>query len=601
MGDHATETIQRLQNRRDDEKYARDHFLDLRCLDLDEESLDWILTHIDCFVSQSRGNRRVENVLFYPHALKSHDEEVWDKVGQAIGNLQALEGLQISNHKFRDDDNEDDYDEVVPIPDWERLARILSYMRQKVKVTLYNDDAGDEYELWTEGEAQGLARAIRGHPTITSFDCDDTLPHEASGKLYSALATLPALESISLFSIPEDESNLENLNELLRVPSLRSVCLTEFDFTGALWPATVNALMQGTVFTSLEFSRCLFPAGECATMMGNGLGRNSSVISMVVMSKAGGALFDALAAALPLNSTLQELSFGVDRSADYPAAHFDWSPLFLALGRNAGLKTLKIGYDFGSTEESLCTAMQNGLGANTTLERLALRGVPLRDDTVNFWCRSFSFLRTNKALKSLVVEVHHDATESCLSSFCINIMSMLQENASLESLTVLKHGYINLKAEMYVALVTMLQHNTTLKIIECNHAEDVSLTNEEDKRIAAILKKNYALETILNSLNPEGDVSAILRLNAAGRRYLIEDGYSVSKGVEVLSRVNNDINCVFLHLLENPRLCDRSAVEVASDRTEGSRESANPTNPTGNKRDKGQTLEEGKESRRRLT
>jgi hypothetical protein len=56
MGDHATETIQRLQNRLDDEEYARDHFLDLRCLDLDEESLDWILTNIDCFVSQSRGN-----------------------------------------------------------------------------------------------------------------------------------------------------------------------------------------------------------------------------------------------------------------------------------------------------------------------------------------------------------------------------------------------------------------------------------------------------------------------------------------------------------------------------------------------------------------
>jgi hypothetical protein len=30
----------------------------------------------------------------------------------------------------------------------------------------------------------------------------------------------------------------------------------------------------------------------------------------------------------------------------------------------------------------------------------------------------------------------------------------------------------------------------------------------------------------------------------------------------VLSRVNNDINCVFLHLLENPRLCDRRAVEM---------------------------------------
>jgi hypothetical protein len=53
--------------------------------------------------------------------------------------------------------------------------------------------------------------------------------------------------------------------------------------------------------------------------------------------------------------------------------------------------------------------------------------------------------------------------------------------------------------------------------------------------------------------SPEGSVGglrAILRLNEAGRRYLIQDGSSISKGVEVLSRVNIDINCVFLHLLE---------------------------------------------------
>jgi hypothetical protein len=57
-------------------------------------------------------------------------------------------------------------------------------------------------------------------------------------------------------------------------------------------------------------------------------------------------------------------------------------------------------------------------------------------------------------------------------------------------------------------------------------------------------------------------VGAILRLNAAGRRYLVQDGSSVSKGVEVLSAVSEEINCVFLHLLENPRLCDRNAVEI---------------------------------------
>jgi hypothetical protein len=66
-------------------------------------------------------------------------------------------------------------------------------------------------------------------------------------------------------------------------------------------------------------------------------------------------------------------------------------------------------------------------------------------------------------------------------------------------------------------------------------------------------------------------LGAILRLNAAGRRYLIEGGSSISKGVEVLSAVSNEINCVFLHLLENPRLCDRSTVEkVSAGKSDGS-------------------------------
>jgi hypothetical protein len=88
-------------------------------------------------------------------------------------------------------------------------------------------------------------------------------------------------------------------------------------------------------------------------------------------------------------------------------------------------------------------------------------------------------------------------------------------------------------------------------------------------------------------------------LNAAGRRYLVQDGSSISKGVEVLSAVSHDINCVFLHLLENPRLCDRSAVEAASNSTDNGG-STSPVNHTG-MREHDRAQNEGKESRRRLT
>jgi hypothetical protein len=69
------------------------------------------------------------------------------------------------------------------------------------------------------------------NPTITRVEGGDMIPDEYMDVLYSALATLPALESLILSNTgrqarPEDESTIahhESLTELLRVPSLRSV------------------------------------------------------------------------------------------------------------------------------------------------------------------------------------------------------------------------------------------------------------------------------------------------------------------------------------------------------------------------------------------
>ena len=64
------------------------------------------------------------------------------------------------------------------------------------------------------------------------------------------------------------------------------------------------------------------------------------------------------------------------------------------------------------------------------------------------------------------------------------------------------------------------------------------------------------------SCSDDETVKAILMLNAAGRRYLIKDGSSTSKGVDVLIAVSDEIDCVFLHLLENPSLRDTRAAET---------------------------------------
>jgi hypothetical protein len=132
------------------ESYARNQFIGKKYVELTKNSISWILNHIDCFVSQCRGNKIVEHVDLCPYAVDGHGGDAWDKVGQAIGNLQALKEIYISTHNYHDDHDEDD-DELVPpapIPDWEILSRILSHVRQKVTIFIDDGAAVCSSVLW---------------------------------------------------------------------------------------------------------------------------------------------------------------------------------------------------------------------------------------------------------------------------------------------------------------------------------------------------------------------------------------------------------------------------------------------------------------------
>jgi hypothetical protein len=238
---------------------------------------------------------------------------------------------------------------------------------------------------------------------------------------------------------------------------------------------------------------------------------------------------------------------------------------------NTSLKslTVKICDKFG---DELCTAITSGLAKNTALENLSLYDIVKSNDDGAVSARSaLSFLRTNSTLKSLTVSfvrAFNEAEEhSYVSTFRMEAVKMLEENSFLESLIVAT-GY-NIKFEELLALVSALQRNTTLKYLGFqstieNLLYKLYLNDDEVNQLASILKKNYGLQLLVPDLfcADDGIVKAILRLNRAGRRYLIEDGSSVSKGVDLLSAVSEDINCVFLHLLENPGLCNRRAVDA---------------------------------------
>jgi hypothetical protein len=157
---------------------------------------------------------------------------------------------------------------------------------------------------------------------------------------------------------------------------------------------------------------------------------------------------DDLAAALPSNSTLQELVLRM------PGGQCAWlSPLFLALQVNTGLKklqidvsarkigqgrTLRLNIEASLTriDEKLCTAMRLGLGSNSTLEFLELSNIKTGGNDTSLWREAFSFLRTNATLKTLRMRFEDNVTKSHATAIRMEVLAALHDNKSLETLSM---------------------------------------------------------------------------------------------------------------------------------------------------------------------
>jgi hypothetical protein len=225
-------------------------------------------------------------------------------------------------------------------------------------------------------------------------------------------------------------------------------------------------------------------------------------------------------------------------------------------------------YDCSFAEDG-GTAIATALTTNTTLKSLKFDASTLVDGKV-FYDALTTVLLSNSTLQELAF----DMAESYATAIRMDFLAALHKNESLESLSMISE---NTSFKDYLVCIAAIHPNTTMKRLRLHplHGVDLCADQDETKDLITVLKKNYGLEEIPGLQHDSaGDIRCILQLNAAGRRYLVQDGSSVSKGVDVLGGVSNDINSVFLHLLENPRLCDRSAVEI-SDR------SSNPMNHSG--------------------
>jgi hypothetical protein len=90
------------------------------------------------------------------------------------------------------------------------------------------------------------------------------------------------------------------------------------------------------------------------------------------------------------------------------------------------------------------------------------------------------------------------------------------------------HGYENARFESISDLL-LIQPSTTERVSPCMR----DMWRWRWKTLSGPQEKNYGLEEI-PELKHGRNIRSIFELNRAGRRYLVQDGSSISKGVDVL-------------------------------------------------------------------
>jgi hypothetical protein len=520
-----------------------------------------IFANAHSFVKLSQGNDTVQNLVLYRDGYYYRDYKTLRVLGEGFVNLEELRVLTIRYTRDRADRDEEDVEdaeqEEMEFLYWKALFDALGRVRHHIELRLFDNHFEDYHSIH-------FAVAIRGVSTIQAFHGDAGIFFGRAGTLMSALASLPSLEKVTLGYFkydewrPEEEEDWQGLTSLLKSPSLRSIEFSTFILKQDLIEALLAAFEEGSFVTNLRFTDCRLrelghdgDARKTIRALVQGLQRNLSVKTLSFVGN--NLLCDGMTSILLVNTTLVDLTLRENLRVPAPERGGWLLPLFVAMRINTSLKSLDVD-TFHLTDELVCGALRDALAKNSVLESLALHSPESLDDTtVASWRKTLPFIRDNATLKSLTIAF--SALDSHAATLCVDTVAMLEGNTTLECLDITSGG---IGSDAYISALESLQPNMTLKILRLSPVL-ASMGVEEMHQVVSFLKKNYSLAGLdegVSMHDKTGEVGALLRLNKAGRRYLITDAASMAKGVEVLIDVSDDLGCLFYHLLENPTLCD---------------------------------------------
>lgn len=86
---------------------------------------------------------------------------------------------------------------------------------------------------------------------------------------------------------------------------------------------------------------------------------------------------------------------------------------------------------------------------------------------------------------------------------------------------------------------------------------DISNSSNTSSDDEAVGRWNLELWIWIRRSRNSSLISTLYRMKQAGRQYFHTDAGDINKGFQVLETANDNLTCLYLHLLENPVLCER--------------------------------------------
>ena len=511
------------------------------------------------FTTALSANKSVHVVELVIEEHRGYDyTDLWSALGNAFNNMERLTELRITRR--------DPWDLYAGICIASQCDRLME-LSLRFNYDLIPGRRLDETQL------RMLAGALSSFVSLEILVLDEfatETPDVDAGVVFDALSNLSKLRRMTCnVASPSSTTHFEDgsLARFISNPSLRQLSFGFIYFDTSNCNSIAEALSTETCLESLDLQCC--EAQDEETLI-QGLETNQTVKLLEIMSRSlSRSCYRALARVMSANKTLTELKLeGAEAAVD---AADEMKDFFFALQRNVTLKLLELD-DVSIHEDATsvmreCLALNNGL-ENIRFSRLEQYYHQVKESTCEqstLLSQIAPFLVLNHTLKELTLfELDLSGDDFVL------LAKVLADNVSLQRLEI-RMQFQERSNEDVVTFASYIKKNRTLKYLDilCTgyNLAQYALSIESGDQIVSELCRNYELQRMqispkLRNTHTRGQpewrqkLDAFLRLNMAGRRYLWRDASDRRVYVGVLGEVSSNLNCLYLHLRENPLVCN---------------------------------------------